>query len=53
MVPKCADLSKLVTAIVTLCNAHTFKAKVDVEGNERGENLPEKNQKLPETVLII
>ena len=35
MVPKCADLNKLVTACVSLCHGHSFRAKVDVEGNER------------------
>jgi hypothetical protein len=36
-----------------LCHAHSFRAKVDVEGNERKDNFLEKIQKLPETVLII
>jgi hypothetical protein len=36
-----------------LCNAYTFRAKVDVEENERKDNLLEKIQKLLETVLII
>jgi hypothetical protein len=36
-----------------LCDAHSFRAKVDVEGNERKEHLLEKIQKMPETVLII
>ncbi len=52
MVPKCADPNELVTALC-LCHSHSFREKVDVEGNERYDNLLEKNQKLPETVLII
>jgi hypothetical protein len=36
-----------------LCNAHAFRAKVDVVRNEREKNLLENIQKLSETVLIV
>jgi hypothetical protein len=35
MVPKCVDMNKLVTACVILCHENSFRAKVDVKGNER------------------
>jgi hypothetical protein len=36
-----------------LCNAYTFREKVDVERNERAKNLLEMIQKLLEAALIV
>ncbi len=52
MEPKCTDLNKLVTALCFLCHAHSFMAKVDVEGNETWENSL-KYSIIAKTVLII
>jgi hypothetical protein len=42
MVPKCVASKESVTALFYfLCNAYTFRAKVDVERNEREKNLHE------------
>jgi hypothetical protein len=54
MVPKCVVPKESVIALcVTLCNAHSFRAKINVERNEREKDLFEKVQKLSETILIV
>jgi hypothetical protein len=53
MVSKCVVPKESVTALFTLCNAYAFRAKVDVERNERENNLHETIQNCLKLYLLF